>query len=102
MPRPTIAEAQMYRAIRDKATRNADIVREVQQAVTEGALVVVGMRQHRMSGRKSRLASPIGARAASRASVAMFSDRLIVSGERSRLLTKQANNGAKLAACQRQ
>jgi monothiol glutaredoxin len=47
MPRPILAEADIHPAIRDKvATRHGDIMREVQQAVTQNDVVVVGMRQN--------------------------------------------------------
>ena len=47
MPRPILDESRIHPAIREKvAARNADIVREVERAVTENAVVVVGMRQN--------------------------------------------------------
>ena len=47
MPRPILDESRIHPAIREKvATRNADIVREVERAVTEYDVVVVGMRQN--------------------------------------------------------
>lgn len=47
MPRPILADALIHPAIRESvATRNGDIVREVQQVVTENDIVVVGMRQN--------------------------------------------------------
>lgn len=47
MPRPILDESRIHPAIRERvATRNADIVREVERAVTENDVVVVGMRQN--------------------------------------------------------
>lgn len=47
MARPILAEAHIHPAIRDRiATRHIGIVREVQQAVTQNDVVVVGMRQN--------------------------------------------------------
>ena len=47
MSRPILDESRIHPAIREKVTtRNADIVREVERAVTENDLVVVGMRQN--------------------------------------------------------
>lgn len=47
MPRPVLDESRIHPAIRERvATRNAEIVREVEQAVTENDVVVVGMRQN--------------------------------------------------------
>jgi len=47
MPRAILDESRIHPAIREKvATRNADIVREVERAVTENDVVVVGMRQN--------------------------------------------------------
>ncbi len=49
MPRQILDEARIHPAIRDKvAALNADIVREVQEAVAANAVVVVGMRQNPM------------------------------------------------------
>jgi monothiol glutaredoxin len=128
MSRPILAEAQIHPAIRDKvATRNADIVREVQQALTENAVVVVGMRQnpHPRSARRALDAARVRYRYLEygsyfsgwrrRNALKMWTgwptfpmvfvngvlvggasevDRLIVSGELSRLLTKQSNNAS--------
>ena len=45
MPRPILDEARIHPAIRDKiASHHEDIVREVQQASSTHAVVVVGMR----------------------------------------------------------
>ena len=47
LARPVLEESRIHPAIRERiATRNLDIVREVQQAVTENDVVVVGMRQN--------------------------------------------------------
>ena len=47
MPRQILDEAKIHAAIRDKiAQSNADIVKEVQDAVTVHDVVVVGMRQN--------------------------------------------------------
>jgi glutaredoxin-related protein len=47
MPRPILEEARIHPAIRDRvAQHQADIVREVQQALAQNAVVVVGMRQN--------------------------------------------------------
>lgn len=47
MSRPILDESRIHPAIREKVTtRNADIVREVERAVTENDIVVVGMRQN--------------------------------------------------------
>ncbi|HEX6138733.1 MAG TPA: glutaredoxin domain-containing protein [Casimicrobiaceae bacterium] len=55
MPRPVLEESRIHPAIRERiATRNADIVREVQQAVMENDVVVVGMRQNPHPGRARR------------------------------------------------
>ncbi|MEO9135513.1 MAG: glutaredoxin [Casimicrobiaceae bacterium] len=128
MPRPILAETQIHPAIRDYvATRNADIVREVQQAVTENDVVVVGMRQNPFPrrARKALAAARIPCRYLEygsyfggwrrRNALKMWTgwptlpmvfvkgvlvggakdlDRLIVSGELARLLTKPSNNAA--------
>ena len=47
MARPILDETRIHPAIRDKvANLHADIVREVQQAVAQHAVVVVGMAQN--------------------------------------------------------
>ena len=47
MPRAVLDEERIHPAIRERvATNNADIVREVEQAVAAHAVVVVGMRQN--------------------------------------------------------
>ena len=47
MARPILDETRIHPAVRDKvANLHQDIVREVQQAVAQHAVVVVGMRQN--------------------------------------------------------
>jgi len=47
MSRPVLEESRIHPAIRDTiASLNADILREVQDAVAKNAVVVVGMRQN--------------------------------------------------------
>ncbi len=47
MPRAVLEEARLHPAIRDRvANHHADIVREVEAAVAQHAVVVVGMRQN--------------------------------------------------------
>ena len=47
MPRSILDEAHIHPAVRDRiASLNADIVQEVQSAVSANAVVVVGMRQN--------------------------------------------------------
>jgi monothiol glutaredoxin len=47
MPRSILDESQLHPAIREKiGSLNADIVREVQDAVAANGIVVVGMRQN--------------------------------------------------------
>jgi monothiol glutaredoxin len=47
MPRHILEESRIHPAIREKvAALNAGIVREVQDAIAENAVVVVGMRQN--------------------------------------------------------
>ncbi len=47
MPRAILDEAQIHPAVRDRiADHHADIVREVQAAIAQHAVVVVGMRQN--------------------------------------------------------
>jgi len=49
MPRSILDEARIHPAIREKiAALNADIVKEVKDAVAANAIVVVGMRQNPM------------------------------------------------------
>ena len=47
MPRPTLDEARIHPAIRDKVARQGEaIIAEVQQAIAAHDIVVVGMRQN--------------------------------------------------------
>jgi glutaredoxin-related protein len=47
MPRPILAESQIYPAVREKiANYRTDIVKEVQAAVAANEIVVVGMRMN--------------------------------------------------------
>ena len=56
MPRSILDEAHIHPAIRDKiAGLNADIVKEVQDAIAANAVVVVGMRQNPMPKHARRL-----------------------------------------------
>jgi monothiol glutaredoxin len=56
MPRSTLDEAHIHPAIRDFiASRNADIVKEVQAAIAANPVVVVGMRQNPMPKKARRL-----------------------------------------------
>jgi monothiol glutaredoxin len=56
MPRSTLDEAHIHPAIRDFiASRNADIVKEVQAAIAANPIVVVGMRQNPMPKKARRL-----------------------------------------------
>ena len=56
MPRSILDEAQVHPAIREKiAGLNADIVKEVRDAVAANAVVVVGMRQNPMPRQARKL-----------------------------------------------
>jgi monothiol glutaredoxin len=47
MPRPILPESQVHPAIREKiATYKTDILQEVQQAIQQNEIVVVGMKQN--------------------------------------------------------
>lgn len=61
MPRPVLAEDQIHPAVRERvALRHADIVEEVQRAVAEHAVVVVGMAQNPHPKRARRLLDAAG------------------------------------------
>ena len=61
MPRSILDEARIHPAIRDRiAGLNADIVKEVQDAVAANAIVVVGMRQNPMPKKARRLLDAAG------------------------------------------
>ena len=61
MPRSILEEARIHPAIRDRiAGLNADIVKEVQDAVAANAIVVVGMRQNPMPKKARRLLDAAG------------------------------------------
>ena len=61
MPRPVLAEDQIHPAVRERvARRHADIVEEVQRAVAEHAVVVVGMAQNPHPKRARRLLDAAG------------------------------------------
>ena len=63
MPRSILDEAHIHPAIRDQiAGLNADIVKEVQDALGANAVVVVGMRQNPMPKRARRLLDKAGIR----------------------------------------
>ena len=56
MPRPILDEARIHPAIREKVAANhADIVREVEAAVTANDVVVVGMAQNPFPKKARRL-----------------------------------------------
>jgi glutaredoxin-related protein len=56
MARQILDESRIYPAIRDRISAlNADLVKEVQDAVAAHAVVVVGMRQNPMPKRARRL-----------------------------------------------
>ncbi len=56
MPRQILDEARIHPAIRDKvAAHNADIVKEVMDAVAGNAVVIVGMRQNLMPRHAKKL-----------------------------------------------
>jgi glutaredoxin-related protein len=61
MPRSTLDEAHIHSAIRDRiAGLNADIVKEVQDAIAANAVVVVGMRQNHMPKKARKLLETAG------------------------------------------
>jgi len=63
MARQILEESRIHPAIRDRiAALNADIVKEVQEAVAANAVVVVGMRQNPMPKRARRLLEAAGIR----------------------------------------
>ncbi len=56
MPRPILAESRVHPAVRQKIAENRiDIVHEVEAAIAENAVVVVGMRQNPFPRRARRL-----------------------------------------------
>jgi glutaredoxin-related protein len=56
MPRKILEQARIHPAIRERiATRHADIVQEVEDAVAANAVVVVGMRHNPMPKKARRL-----------------------------------------------
>jgi monothiol glutaredoxin len=61
MPRRTLEEARIHPAIRERiAGLNADIVKQVEDAVAANAIVVVGMRQNPMPRKARRLLDAAG------------------------------------------
>jgi len=61
MPRSILDQDHIHPAIRDRvAGLNADIVKEVQDAVAANAIVVVGMRQNPMPTKARRLLGAAG------------------------------------------
>jgi glutaredoxin-related protein len=61
MPRPILEEARIHPAIRDRvAQHQADILREVQQALAQNAVVVVGMRQNPFVGKAKKALDAAG------------------------------------------
>jgi monothiol glutaredoxin len=61
MPRRILDETRIHPAIRDRvAGLNADIVKEVEDAVAANAIVVVGMRQNPMPKKARRLLEAAG------------------------------------------
>jgi glutaredoxin-related protein len=61
MPRSILDEARIHPAIRDRiAGLNADIVKEIEDAVAANAIVVVGMRQNPMPKKARRLLAAAG------------------------------------------
>jgi len=61
MPRSILDEAHIHPAIRDRiAGLNADIVKEVRDAVAANAIVVVGMRQNPMPKKARKLLHAAG------------------------------------------
>jgi len=63
MPRPILDEARIHPAIRERvASHHAEIVREVQQAVSAHDVVVVGMRGNPFPRRARRALDAAGVR----------------------------------------
>ena len=61
MPRAILDEARIHPAIRERiANLNADIVREVEDAIRANAVVVVGMKQNPMVKKARRLLDAAG------------------------------------------
>jgi glutaredoxin-related protein len=61
MPRPILDESRVHPALREKvATNRIDIVREVEAAIAQNAVVVVGMRQNPMPKKARRLLERAG------------------------------------------
>ena len=61
MPRPILEEARLHPAIRERvAQHQADILREVQQALAQDAVVVVGMRQNPFVGKAKKALDAAG------------------------------------------
>ena len=61
MPRRILDEARVHPAIRERiAGLNADIVKEVEDAIAANAIVVVGMRQNPMPRKARRLLDAAG------------------------------------------
>jgi glutaredoxin-related protein len=61
VPRPVLAEDQIHPAVREHVARHhADIVEEVQRAVAEHAVVIVGMGQNPHPKRARRLLDAAG------------------------------------------
>jgi glutaredoxin-related protein len=61
VPRSILDESRIHPAIRDRiAGLNADIVKQVQDAVAANAIVVVGMRQNPMPKKARRLLKAAG------------------------------------------
>ena len=63
MPRSVLPEDRIHAAIRDKiATRNADIVAEVEAAIASNDIVVVGMKQNPVVKKARKLLDAAGLR----------------------------------------
>ena len=61
MPRPTLDDARLHPAIRDKvANLNADIVHNVQSAAASNPVLVVGMRQNPVCARARQMLATAG------------------------------------------
>ncbi len=61
MPRPVLDDKQIHPAVRERIARHhEDTVREVQQAVAQHQVVVVGMRQNPHPRRARRLLAAAG------------------------------------------
>lgn len=61
MPRPILDENHIHPAIREKiATRHADIVREVQDAIGANEIVIVGMAQNPFPKKARRILDAAG------------------------------------------